>query len=131
MGILSNSESLTLSDQCLASAANDKVVVTYVKGDEYDTAEITAGVSAITLSSCNLLNNSLLRKPLTLFLIDIIKAFCNYLYFSFSSYKNYVMLICFIIFFENFRKETLVWPLIHLLVICLLVEIVKLLIFGT
>lgn len=52
VGILSNSESLTLSDQCLASAANDKVVVTYVKGDEYDTAEITAGVSAITLSSC-------------------------------------------------------------------------------
>ena len=31
--------------QCLASAANDKVVVTYVKGDVYDTAEINAGVS--------------------------------------------------------------------------------------
>lgn len=31
------------NNQCLASAANDKVVVTYIKGDEYDTAEITAG----------------------------------------------------------------------------------------
>lgn len=29
--------------QCLASAANDKVVVTYIKGDVYDTAEINAG----------------------------------------------------------------------------------------
>lgn len=33
------------SGQCLASAANDKVVVTYIKGDVYDTAEINAGVS--------------------------------------------------------------------------------------
>lgn len=34
------------SDQCLASAANDKVVVTYIKEDVYDSTEITAGVSA-------------------------------------------------------------------------------------
>lgn len=33
------------SDQCLASAANDKVIVTYIKGDVYDEIDITAGVS--------------------------------------------------------------------------------------
>ena len=33
------------SDQCLASAANDKVVVTYIKGDVYDEIDITTGVS--------------------------------------------------------------------------------------
>lgn len=31
------------NSQCLASAANDKVVVTYLKGDVYDTTEVTAG----------------------------------------------------------------------------------------
>jgi len=36
---------LTPLDQYLASAANDKVVVTYIKGDAHDVTEITAGVS--------------------------------------------------------------------------------------
>ncbi|XP_020615589.1 protein NEDD1-like [Orbicella faveolata] len=31
------------NNQCLASAANDKVVVTYIKGDVYDEIDITAG----------------------------------------------------------------------------------------
>ena len=41
-------ETLMWSDQCLASAANDKVVVTYIKGDVYDEVDITAGVSRFT-----------------------------------------------------------------------------------
>lgn len=64
-------ETLTLLDQCLASAANDKVVVTYVKGDVYDTTEITAGVSVLQmhfigslLLAC-LRNQELIKKRLS------------------------------------------------------------------
>ena len=64
-------ETLTLPDQCLASAANDKVVVTYVKGDVYDNTEITAGVSALqmhfisSLSLACLRNRELIKKRLS------------------------------------------------------------------
>lgn len=55
VGILSNSEFLILLDQCLVSVVNDKVVVIYVKGDEYDIVEIIVGVSVIILSLCCLI----------------------------------------------------------------------------
>lgn len=46
-------ETLMWSDQCLASAANDKVVVTYIKGDVYDEIDITAGVSISCGFTCS------------------------------------------------------------------------------